>query len=81
MLTLHPLIRNFGDVPVVSQVVDAVDAIQKVLPLVVPTSPRLTVVLMVSGVYERVQAMASVTFTPPLGHLEPPVRTKLVRSN
>ena len=70
VLTLHPPITNFVDVPVVTQVVDAVDAIQKVLPLVVPTSWRLMVELAMSGVHKRVQAMPGVTSIPLLGHLD-----------
>ena len=69
VLTLHRP-SNVEDSRVLGRIVDAVDAVQATLPLVVPIHPRLDAALMLAGLHERLPAMAGVTVTPPLGYLD-----------
>lgn len=69
VLTLHRP-SNVDDAAVLRRIVDAADAVQRTLPLVIPVHPRLEAGLMLAGLYERLPAMAGVRSTPPLGYLD-----------
>lgn len=69
VLTLHRP-SNVEDLPVLRGIVDAMEAVQGALPLVIPIHPRLEGSLMRAGLDGRLPAMAGVRATPPLGYLD-----------
>ena len=68
-LTLHRP-SNVDDGTILAGVVEAVDEIQRALPLVIPLHPRLAAALATAGLAERLNAMPGVRTTPPLGYLD-----------
>ena len=69
VLTLHRP-SNVDDALGLARIVDALDAVQRALPLVVPMHPRLVGGLTAAGLDGRLRAMAGVRPTSPLGYLD-----------
>lgn len=69
VLTLHRP-SNVDEPAVLTRIVDAVDAVQMTLPLVIPIHPRLEAGLMLAGLHDRLPAMTGVRSTSPLGYLD-----------
>ena len=69
VLTLHRP-SNVEDPVVLRGIVDAIAAVQRRLPLVIPIHPRLEAALVRAGLEGRLPAMAGVRATPPLGYLD-----------
>lgn len=68
-LTLHRP-SNVEDPVVLRGIVDAIEAVQRTLPLVVPVHPRLEAALVRAGLEGRLPAMVGVRATSPLGYLD-----------
>ncbi len=69
VLTLHRP-SNVEDAVVLRGIVDAMETVQRTLPLVIPIHPRLEAGLVRAGLDGRLPAMAGVTATSPLGYLD-----------
>ena len=67
--TLHRP-SNVDNEKVLSGIMDALDQIQRELPIVLPMHPRLTEMLNQHGLQEKVKAMDRLMITDPLGYLD-----------
>ena len=69
VMTLHRP-SNVDDALALARILDAADAVQDVLPLVIPMHPRLVAGLAAAGLDGRLRAMPGVRPTSPLGYLD-----------
>ena len=69
VLTLHRP-SNVDDAAVLARILDAADAVQGTVPLVIPMHPRLVAGLAAAGLDGRLRAMADVRPTSPVGYLD-----------
>jgi len=67
--TLHRP-SNVDNEKVLSGIMDALDQIQRELPIVLPMHPRLTEMLNQHGLQKKVAAMDRLVITDPLGYLD-----------